>query len=105
MCGMDARSVEAVILIAVFVVVGGLGSAHFFQSQEVCSGHVCPCAGDEEKTCSFCEEWDPIFTLGVVNLVEKCEGDERIVCANGSLADRTVDYHSCETELTYMGLQ
>jgi len=92
------------IVIAAIIILGFI-SAALSAYESVCTKMGCPCAGVEgERPCNSCSILEPIFTLGIVNLVKVCPGSEIITCENGIEVDKRIDWKDCEYRWYILGM-
>jgi len=90
--------VIAAIVLLGFIVAGTL------PSETVCTEMGCPCESDGERPCNDCSLLEPVFTLGIVNVVEVCHGTEILTCENSIKIDERIDWEGCEYKWYFLGV-
>lgn len=87
------------IIIASFIVLGFV--IRILPPLSMCTVMGCPCEDTSgERPCNSCSFSEPIFTTGILNVVQQCKAQEMITCENGVQVDSRIDLANkeCRTE-------
>jgi hypothetical protein len=64
-----------------------------------CTEIGCFCQEDGGLPCNTCTHEDPVFALGIINIIEVCDAKEILICENGEMTRRTYDLQgNCKVE-------
>lgn len=99
---MEYSRVLLVIIVAVILLGFVLGIVK--TGYTACTEMACGCPPNEsEIKCNSCYSHDPVFMLGIVNVVKSCSGDEILVCYEGKIIDTRIDMDesSCQYRVSF----
>jgi hypothetical protein len=87
-------------LIPILIIFLGFIVAALLPSRgTICTLTGCPCEGVEgERPCNTCSFSKPIFTTGLLNVVQSCSAQEIVFCENNKAVDRRIDFDNKECE-------
>lgn len=89
----------------IFVAVGiiGLSAGFFLQGgATACTEMYCECQQKGELPCNSCSSEDPVFALGIVNVINVCNSREILICRNNQPAEVRYSIEGgCKTEVRW----
>ena len=95
------------IIIAILIVGFILGFV--LPKGRLCTELACLCVQNftepftGERPCNFCEQVDPIFFTGLINLVNSCDVREIIICQEGKQIGERFDIDKgCKIQLKFL---
>ena len=86
--------IPIVIIILGFMIAALLPSKGMFCTLMGCS---CP-STQGEWPCNNCSSSKPVFTTGLLNIVQKCSAKEIMVCENNKPVDYRIDFDNKECQ-------
>ncbi len=95
---MKLRWIIGVIIVS-FIVLGFV--IRVFPPLVGCTAMGCPCGNiSGERPCNSCSFSEPIFTTGILNIMQQCKTQEIITCEDGVQVDSRIDLENkqCRTE-------
>jgi len=78
--------------------------AGFFLQDAIasCTEMYCECQQEGDLPCNTCSSEDPVFALGLVNVIEVCDAREILVCKNNEQTERKYSLEGdCKTEVRW----
>lgn len=100
-------------IIVSVIVLGSIIGTVLPETNEGCTEMGCPCEGvSGERPCNSCYFSDPIFTTGIVNVIQQCRASEIIKCENNTQVSSRIDlknkicrddWYIFEFNLRYLG--
>ena len=107
------KVIYAIIALLIIIFILGFGIAALIPAPTACTEMACLCMDVEgEIPCNWCFQSKPVFTTGVINVMNSCDGREIITCENGEqvgqrieldLENCTIDWYVLGTNLRYIG--
>ena len=68
-----------------------------------CTEMYCECMEQGEVECNTCSHEDPIFALGLINVIKICNSKEILICEqNQRTKTRYEKQENCKTEVRWM---
>lgn len=86
------------IVIAAFII--GIAAGAFLNGGiTACTEMACFCEEEGEIRCNTCAHEDPVFVLGIVNVMNVCDSREILICKDNQAAQRRYETEgNCRTE-------
>lgn len=96
---------RALAALGAVIAIGFVAGLAMDGSGTACTEMGCfpPDNGTGTVDCNSCFSEDPVFVLGVVNVVEHCDGTERLRFEDGTRVERRVVWDACGYRLRVMG--
>ena len=93
--------VSVIAVLAVMFIAGFLAAASMSSSRTAaCTEMWCSCEGVEgERPCNTCYKEEPVFILGIINVIRTFHGTEIITCENNEKTDSRIEFE--EGDCTY----
>ena len=91
------------IFIVISALVVGIIAGAFLQGGiAACTEMYCQCQQEGELPCNSCVSEDPVFALGIVNVIDVCNSREILVCKSNEPAERKYSLEGdCRTEVRW----
>ena len=89
-------------LLVVAIVLGFVAGAFLNGGVTSCTEMGCFCQEEGDFPCNTCQHEDPVFALGIINIIEVCDAKEIMICREGELMKRRYDLQgNCKIEATW----
>jgi len=102
---MKLGLITGIVIVSV-VVFGFVIGTILLETNEGCTEIGCSCEGvSGERSCNSCSFSDPIFSIGLLNVIQQCRAPEIIVCENNVQVDTRIDLENrrCRTDWYIFG--
>jgi len=96
------KLVYILFIIVAAGIIGIVAGAFLQGGATACTEMYCECQEEGELPCNSCSSEDPVFALGIVNVINVCSAREIIICRNNQPAEvRYSIEDDCRTELRW----
>jgi len=93
------KIIYLLFLLVAAILLGFVAGAFLNGGITSCTEMGCFCQEDGELSCNTCKHENPLFALGILNIIEVCQAKEIFICKEGEMAQRRYDItKECTTE-------
>jgi len=85
------KIIYLLFLFVAAILLGFIAGAFLSGGITGCTEIGCFCEKEGELPCNSCTHEDPVFALGIFNIIKVCDSKEILICKNGELTERRYD--------------